>query len=67
MSALFLRQIKDEWGKTDNKITSKDLNSVRQSLTSTFKLYRKELKKIIRTSDLIQLDLYCKAAVSRTI
>ena len=65
LTALLLHQIKDDWGKINNKITSQELNSVRGSLISAFKHYRKEMKHVIRTIDVIKLDLCCKAAVSQ--
>lgn len=64
LSALFLQQIKDDWNKADNKITSKELNSVRQTLLSTYNHFKKQLKHVIKPSEFIQLDFYCKAAVS---
>jgi hypothetical protein len=63
LSALYLRQIKNEWSKPDSEISPKELNALKQSLTSTFKHYIKDLKHVIKTSDCIQLDLCCKAAV----
>lgn len=63
LSALFLCQIKEDWAKIDNQVSAKELNSLRQILTSTFKHFKKELKYVIRVSDFVQLDLGCKAAV----
>ncbi|KAI9565849.1 hypothetical protein GHT06_009646 [Daphnia sinensis] len=61
LSALCLQEIKNEWGREGSQITPKVLNALRESLTSTFKLYIKDLKHVIRTADCIQLDLCCKA------
>lgn len=61
LSALCLQEIKNEWGRKGSQITPKVLNALRESLTSTFKLYIKDVKHVMRTADCIQLELCCKA------
>ncbi|XP_057370237.1 uncharacterized protein LOC130691326 isoform X2 [Daphnia carinata] len=61
LSALCLQEIKNEWSREGNNITPKVLNALRKSLTSTFKLYIKDLKHVMRTADFIRLELCCKA------
>lgn len=63
LSARYLHQIKNEWSKLDSQISPKELNALKQTLTSTFKHYIKDLKHVIKISDCIRLDLCCKAAV----
>lgn len=66
LAAQLLRRIKEEWDLPEfaERISSQEICTLQECLTSIFNHHRKKLKASIKTIDLIKLDLGCKATVS---